>query len=509
MISESVDVVIAGGGPTGLLLAIELTLAGVRVTVLEPLHEPDTTIRAGAIGALAGEALERRGMAQAIEADERSSLEAMKKMMSDSGTKLPPWEKIGGHFAGLFLIDQTRQREPQRRLRGVRQLGLERMLGARAQALGIDVRRGGRLLDFSQDEAGVAVAADGPAGAFALRCAYLVGCDGGRSLVRKRAGFDFPGTEPTLTGHQAMVELDHPERLLPLGWRRTPVGMLAYGPIPGRVFTVEFDGPPADRDTPVTREEIEASLRRVSGADVRVMSMQSATRFTDHARQASSYRLGRVLLAGDAAHVHSPFGGQGLNLGLLDAANLGWKLAAVVRGRMPDTLLDSYEAERHPIAARVLANTRAQVALMRPDAHTSALRDIVAELMDIDEGNRYFGEMMSGLGSRYALDGDHPRVGTLSGDFAVNTEEGDTTLFALMQQGQGVLIDAGDGSATRIARDWQAQLRCARAVGGPSLLLRPDACIAWACDDESAAGLEAQLVRWFGAPRADAEARAA
>jgi len=509
MISESVDVVIAGAGPTGLLLAIELALAGVRATVLEPLLEADATIKAGAIGALAGEALERRGLAQAIEADERSSLEAMQKLMNDSGARLPPWHKIGGHFAGLFLIDQTRQREPQRRLRGVRQLGLERMLGARAQALGIDVRRGCRLLDFSQDDVGIAVAADGPAGAFALRCAYLVGCDGGRSPVRKRAGFDFPGTDPTLTGRQAMVELDHPERLLPLGWRRTPVGMLAYGPIPGRVFTVEFDGPPADRDAPVTREEIEASLRRVSGADVRVTSMQSATRFTDHARQAASYRLGRVLLAGDAAHVHSPVGGQGLNLGLLDAANLGWKLAAVVHGRMPESLLDSYQAERHPVAARVLANTRAQVALMRPDPHTSALRDVVAELMDMDESNRYFGEMMSGLGSRYALGGEHPRLGTLSGDFAVSSEDGDTSLFALMQQGHGVLVDAGGGTATRIARNWQAQLRCVRAHGGPSLLLRPDACIAWASDEEGATGLEAELVRWFGTPRADSTARAA
>jgi 2-polyprenyl-6-methoxyphenol hydroxylase-like FAD-dependent oxidoreductase len=374
------------------------------------------------------------------------------------------------------------------------------MLGEYARQLRIDVRRDCEVLGFSDDGSGVAVEARGPTGEFALRCAYLVGCDGGRSLVRKRAGIDFPGTEPTLTGRQAIVELDHPDRLLPLGWRRTLTGMLAYGPVPGRIFVAEFDGPPADRDMPVTREEVEKSLRYVSGADVRIVAMKSATRFTDNARQASVYRLGRVLLSGDCAHVHSPFGGQGLNLSLLDAVNLGWKLAAVLRGWSHEGLLDTYGAERHPVAARVLANTRAQVALMRPDAQSGALRDIVAELMKRDEGNRFFGEMMSGIATRYDLGGDHPMVGRLSGDMIVEGDDGETSLFASMHHGEGVLVDAADGAAARIATAWAPRVRCVKGRDGTSLLVRPDGCVAWAGDDRGVEGLETALARWFGTP---------
>jgi hypothetical protein len=336
-----------------------------------------------------------------------------------------------------------------------------------------------------------------------MKSAYLVGCDGGRSTVRKLAGFEFPGTDPTLTGYQAIVELDHPERLLPLGWRRTAKGVLAYGPIPGRVFVAEFDGPPPDRNAPITVEEVQASLRRVSGADVTITAMKTATRFTDNARQATTYRLGRVLLAGDAAHVHSPFGGQGLNLGILDAVNLGWKLAAVVCGRAPAELLDTYTAERHPVAARVLANTRAQVALMRTDDLTTALREIVAEMMRLDEGNRFFGEMISGITIRYALGGTHPLVGRLCGNFALNLDEGETDLFSLMSRGHAVLIDAGGGAAANIAAAWEPHVRIARACGRPSLFVRPDGCIAWASDDGNVDGLAAALTEWLGTPTSE------
>ncbi len=529
------DVLVAGAGPTGLMLAIELATAGVRVTVIERLAEPDETIKAGAMGALAGEALERRGFGPTIDAEERAMVESMATMLKQTGNPanvpVNPLRKIGGHFAGLFLIDQTSQREPERRLRGVKQQALERMpvsythldvykrqgqreperrlrgvkqqalermLGERVRTMGIDVRRGHEIVDFRELADGIDVEVCGPQGIFTQRCAYLVGCDGGRSTVRKRAGFEFPGTEPTLTGHQAIVELDHPERLLPLGWRRTPAGMMAFGPIPGRIFVVEFDGPPEDRNAPITVEEVQKSLRNVSGADVMITAMKSATRFTDNARQATTYRLGRVLLAGDAAHVHSPFGGQGLNLGILDAVNLGWKLAAMVHGRAPVELLDTYTQERHPVAARVLANTRAQVALMRPDVLTTALREIVTEIMDLEEGNRFFGEMMSGITIRYPLGDSHPQVGRLCGDLRLTLDDGETTLFSLMSQGGGVLVDAADGTAERIARAWSPRIQTVRTQGGTSMFVRPDGCIAWADDDGRTEGLAASLEQWLG-----------
>jgi 2-polyprenyl-6-methoxyphenol hydroxylase-like FAD-dependent oxidoreductase len=509
MRTDAADVLIAGAGPTGLMLAAELAIAGGRVTVLERLAEPDDTIKAGGLGALAGEALERRGFGPAMDVEETAAAESMQAMTKQvAAVSLPalPWKKIGGHFAGLFLIDQTRQREPERRLRGVRQQALERMLGERVRDLGIEVRRRHEVAGFREVADGIEVDVRGPDGPLTLKSTYLVGCDGGRSAVRKLAGFEFPGTDATLTGHQAIVELDHPERLLPWGWRRTAQGMLAYGPIPGRVCLVEFDGPPPDRNAPITVDEVQGSLRRVSGADVTITAMKTATRFTDNARQATTYRLGRVLLAGDAAHVHSPFGGQGLNLGILDAVNLGWKLAAVVRGRAPAELLDTYTAERHPIAARVLANTRAQVALMRPDDLTTALREIIADIMSIDEGNRFFGEMMSGITTRYALGSTHPLVGRLSGNFALNLDEGETQLFSLMSRGHAVLVDAGSGAAANIAAARAPRVRIVRARGGPSLFVRPDGCIAWASDDDNVDGLAATLTKWLGTPEEPADA---
>jgi 2-polyprenyl-6-methoxyphenol hydroxylase-like FAD-dependent oxidoreductase len=501
----TVDVVIAGAGPTGLLLAIETALAGARVALVERRLTPDDTIKAGGIGALAAEALERRGLGPALDSEEATMTAAMERMFKElgggpSGAGPPPWQKIGGHFAGLFLIDQTRQEQPNRRLRGVKQFALEQMLEARARELGVEVRRGWSLLGFSESEDGIWADVEGPAGAARLQGRYLVGCDGGRSPVRKHADFSFPGTGPTLTGHQAIVEIDHPQRLLPLGWRRTPAGMMAFGPVPGRIFLAEFDGPPVDRDVPITRGDLETRLRRVSGADVRIQSIQSATRFTDNARQAETYRRGRLLLAGDAAHVHSPFGGQGLNLGLLDAVNLGWKLSAVIRGELPATILDTYTAERHPVAARVLANTRAQVALMRSDGQTSALREIVADLMGLDEGNRFFGAMMSGLKTRYDLGDNHPLVGTLSDNRAIETSQGTKRLFEVMQDGRGVLIDATCVEVSRIAAPWSQRLNIIRSSKGPSLFLRPDACIAWASDDDDIQGLQGALERWLGIP---------
>ncbi|HYQ64299.1 FAD-dependent monooxygenase [Actinophytocola sp.] len=469
------DVVIVGAGPVGLLLAIELETAGVRPLVLERLVEPDLGIKAAAIGAVGVEALERRGFARALD-EEQVTMPMAKAARAGSG----PVRRPGGHFSALFVIDQDLQRDPERHSRMVPQEALERILTARAGELGIEIRRGVAVDGFEQDDDGVTVrTSTGP-----LRATYLVGCDGGRSGVRKLAGFEFPGTDPTITGYQALVEFDAPEKLA-TGWRRTPRGLVTS--IPGRVFTAEFGGPPPDRDAPVTQAEVEASIQRVSGTDVRILSLSKATRWSDNARQVTTYRMGRVLLAGDAAHVHSPFGGQGLNLGLVDAANLGWKLAAAVRGR--DHLLDSYTAERHPVGARVLENTRAQVALVRPDPLTSALRTIVSELITLPDGNRHIGEMLSGVGIRYDLGDDDPLVGTLVKDRLLTLADGgEERLYTLAENGGGLFVSPSGRSLPR-------GVHHAHTKEGPAMLVRPDGCVAWT--EASSTSLDDALACWF------------
>ena len=477
------DVVIVGAGPVGLFLAIELATAGVTPLVLERLAEPDRTIKAASVGAVATEALQRRGLARALDEEHRALMALMMpglKARFGSGAQKKP----GGHFSGMFLIDQDLQRDPERHMRPVPQEALEKMLNARASELGIPIRRGTTVEGFEQDDDGVSVhTSAGP-----VRAKYLVGCDGGRSRIRKLAGFEFPGTDPTITGYQALVELDEPEKLA-RGWQRTPHGLVVSGVMGARIFTAEFNGPPPNRDAPITQAEVEASIQRVSGTDVKILSMTMATRWTDNARQATTYRMGRVFLAGDAAHVHSPFGGQGLNLGLVDAANLGFKLATAVKGR--PHLLDSYTAERHPVAARVLENTRAQVALMRPDPLTSALRTIASDLMKLPEGNRYFGEMLTGVGIRYDLGDDAPLVGTLAKDQLLTLEGGsEERLYALMEKGGGLFISPSERSLPQ-------DVRHARTLekDGPSLLVRPDGCIAWT--EASSKSLDDALARWF------------
>jgi 2-polyprenyl-6-methoxyphenol hydroxylase-like FAD-dependent oxidoreductase len=473
------EVVVVGAGPVGLFLAIELATAGVKPLVLERLLEPDPSLKAAGIGAVAAEALERRGLARALEVEHRATLARMApalKARFGSG----PVKKPGGHFSAIFAIDQELQRDPQRHLRAVPQEWLEKLLHARASELGVELRRGVTLEGFEQDGEGVSVQTSaGP-----LRAKYLVGCDGGRSRVRKLAGFEFPGTDPTITGYQVVAEFDQPEKL-PGGWHRSPQGLIASSP--GRVITAEFNGPPPQRDAPIARAEVEAAIQRLSGTDIEIVSLTRATRWTDHARQATSYRIGSILLAGDAAHVHSPLGGQGLNLGLVDAANLGWKLAAALQGR--EQLLDSYTAERHPVAARVLENTRAQVALLRPDPLTSALRAIVSDLMKLPDGNRYFGEMLSGVGTRYDLGDDDPLVGTLAKDQVLPLASGrEERLYALLEDGGGLFVSPSE-------RRLPPGVRAARTRNGTSLLLRPDGCIAWT--DTSPRSLDQALASWF------------
>jgi 2-polyprenyl-6-methoxyphenol hydroxylase-like FAD-dependent oxidoreductase len=501
---EQFDVVVAGAGPVGLLVAIELTLDGLRVLVLERLRAPSTAMKAFGIGPLACESLQRRGMATAVAEAEARSFAAMAPFIARSGADVRGrGSKISGHFAGLSLIRKDAQREPERHARPVDQQAVEAMLADRARALGIDVRRGCEIDGLVQQPDGVEVAWTSPegGGVSRVRCAYLVGCDGGRSLVRKMAGFEFPGTAPTSTFYQAVAEIDHPERLLPGGWRRTPGGVFSHGPFPGRLFMLDFTGPPEDRQAPVTREEIESVLRRISGADVRVKALESGSRWTDNTRLVDTYRRGRVLLAGDAAHVHSPFGGQGMSLGLVDAANLGWKLAAVIRGAMPESLLDTYTAERRPVAEAVLANTLAQVAIMRPDPQAGAMRDLVARLMDLDDVNRHIGEMTSGLATRYDFGSERMDVGRLIGDRpigAVGAIGGQASLYGAMQDGMGVLLDASaDGQASALVAAATHKVRCLRVDAGPSMLIRPDACVAWAGEGSGTDGLAEALRRWF------------
>ncbi|WP_285629735.1 FAD-dependent monooxygenase [Actinoallomurus iriomotensis] len=495
------DVLVAGAGPVGLMLATELGLAGVRVLVAERREEPDTAVKAGAINTASAEAFERRGLLPAVEA----LLPAVEALLPDRSRAAGPGRPSVGHFGGIQVpAGPVDEEDPELRGRGrsgwylqVPQVEVERILGRRAAELGVEVRRGVEVRGFDADETGVTVHLDGRGD---VRVGWLVGCDGGRSLVRRLAGFEFPGTDPRITGRHAVVTVEGAERL-GRGWQYTPAGVYVHGPMPGRVRTVEFDGPPADREAPVTAAEIEASLRRVSGVDVRVTEViGSAGRYTDNARQATTYRRGRVLLCGDAAHVHSPFSGQGLNLGLGDAVNLGWKLAATVRGWAPEGLLDTYTGERHPIGAWVLEWTRAQVAVMRGDADSRALRGVVSDFLGTRDGATYYVKRISGLWQRYDLGDGHPLVG--SAVPGLRFDDG-TRLADHAHEGRTLLVDlAGDDRLAALAEPYAGRLTLVRGssagAGVSGLLVRPDGFVAWASADGDPAGLETALTRWLG-----------
>ena len=517
------DVVVAGAGPVGLLLAAELKLGGARVLVVERLAEVNETIKAGGINSTTAVALYRRGLLPALAAAHEEAMSRFKEFMRTQGGRghgdgngdadsVPP-PRFAGHFSGIMLradlLDDSdpafAELGPVERVGLVPQAPLERLLGRHADELGVEVRRQVELTGFDTDEEGVTVRlspTDGSAPG-TVRAGWLVGCDGGRSLVRKLAGFEFPGTAPEITGYQALADMTGTEPLRG-GWNTTDVGTYAFGPLPGRILTVEFDGPPADRESPVTAEELQASVRRVTGVDVTVHKVHSSTRFTDNCRQADAYRAGRVLLAGDAAHVHSPFGGQGLNLGVGDAMNLGWTLALVVNGRAPVELLDTYTAERHPIGAWVLDWTRAQIAVMRPEPHSRALREVVTDLTGTVDGTTYFVKRISGVWQRYDLPGDHPLTGRSAPDLEL--AEG-THLADHLHTGRALLLDLTDDPKLRArAAGYEGLLdvlttTCPQHPELAGLLVRPDGITAWAADVDGAEDDPTEALRlWFGAP---------
>ncbi|AEV85335.1 FAD-dependent oxidoreductase [Actinoplanes sp. SE50] len=497
------DVVVAGAGPVGLLLACELRLAGVTVVVLERNTEIDLTVKAGYITVPGIQALDRRGLSPAIE---RARDETLARMgFAGRGPVQQKMPRFIGHFGGMMLDGQLLDPDDPDIAAGgrfsalgmVSQQQLEVILEERARALGAEVRRGVTLTDFEQHADGVVVTTDQGL----IEAGWLAGCDGGRSTVRKLAGFAFPGTDPEITAYQAIADMIGTEGLRP-GWHITDTGVYTFGPFPGRILVAEFDGAPADRTSPVTVDELQGAIRRVTGVDVTVTGISSVTRFTDNARQAGTYRSGRVLLAGDAAHVHSPFGGQGINLGLGDAMNLGWKLAATIRGWAPDGLLDTYTAERHPIGAQILDWTRAQIAIMRPDQHSRAIRGVLQGLTSTVDATTWLAKRISGVWQGYDLPGDHPLTGRSAPDL---TFDDGTRLPDHLHSGRALLVDlADDPDLPALATGYADRLTVHSAKAATSdltaALIRPDGYVAWASSGSPTTDLRHHLTTWLGNP---------
>lgn len=505
------DVVIAGAGPVGLFLACELALAKVKVLVVEQAASPDSPLKVPPLGVrglsvASAEALHRRGLLDALLASAAAKRAADAPPAGAANARAPSDRKAQvGHFAGIAidpgLVDLSGRRyrlpNPAGTNFAVDMASVESVLDARAKALGVDVLRGQAVRGVADHGDAVTVRA----GTLDMQTRWLVGCDGGRGAVRKLAGFECAETAPEFTAYYAALDLADPGKLK-LGRHSTPWGF--YMNQPGQVSIADFDGGVFDRSQPITAEHLQAVLRRVSGTDITVASVRLATSFTDRTRLATSYRMGRVLLAGDAAHIHSALGGQGLNAGLGDAMNLGWKLAAAVGGIAPEDLLDTYHAERHPVGQWVVDWSRAQSATMRPGALGRALEGIVRDLAGTPDGATYFAERLWGLSLHYERDERHPLVGFSAPD--LQFDDG-SRLAHHLHEGRAVLFDlAGDAALRQTIARWQGRIRtvCGTALddqGLAALLVRPDGFVAWASDQRADAGeVESAATRWFGLP---------
>ncbi|MCX5169937.1 rifampin monooxygenase [Streptomyces antibioticus] len=473
------DVIVVGAGPTGLMLAAELRLHGVRVLVLERDPEPTPVVRALGLHVRSIEVMDQRGLLERFLAH---------------GTQ----HRVGGFFAGLGTRWPDRLDTAHSYVLGIPQTVTDRLLAEHATDLGAEIRRGHELVGLSQDDDGVtADLADGTR----LRARHLVGCDGGRSTVRKLLGVGFPG-EParveTLLGEMRVTT--EPEELAAVVARvRETEKRFGLGPLGDGAYrvVVPADGVAEDRTVPPTLDDFKRQLRAYAGTDFGVHAPRWLSRFGDATRQAERYRVGRVLLAGDAAHIHPPTGGQGLNLGVQDAFNLGWKLAAEVAGWAPPDLLDSYHAERHPVAAAVLDNTRAQMELMSTAPGPQAVRRLLSELIDFEDVNRHLIEKITAIGVRYDFGDDfgdgHELLGRRMRDVTLKRGR----LYELTRTGRGLLLDqTGRLSVAGWADRVDHVVDVSEELDVPAVLLRPDGHVAWAGEDQRE--LLGRLPRWFG-----------
>jgi 3-(3-hydroxy-phenyl)propionate hydroxylase len=476
------EVVIAGGGPTGMMLAAELTLAGTDVLIVErrPSFKLESS-RSRGLHSRTIEVLDQRGVVDRFVAEGKAV-----QVQAFAGVSLDISDFPTRHNYGMALL----------------QSHFERIMSGWLDELGVAILREREVTSLKQDDGGVDVAlSDGRS----LRAQYLVGCDGGRSVVRKAAGIDFAGWDPTTIWIQAEVEMqEQPE----FGLR----GGGGIGPAEGGLVGVTLIEPDSSRTDEPTLEDLRAALLRVDGTDHGVHSPRFISRFTDMTRQAVAYRSGRVLVAGDAAHVHPPMGGQGLNIGVQDSVNLGWKLAQVVKETSPVSLLDTYQAERHPVGARVLQNTMAQRALGATDERTRALRGLLAKLLAMDQPRKYIAGMISGLDVHYDLGEGHPMLGWRMPDLDLATANGPVRVFELLHDAKPVLLNLGDAGALDIT-PWAQRVRVVDAeYAGPwelpligsvpapaAVLIRPDGHVAWV-GDSTDAGLRDALTTWFGSP---------
>ncbi|EIT81296.1 FAD binding domain-containing protein [Aspergillus flavus] len=501
------DVIIAGAGPVGLFLACELAIAGVSVLVLEREMQPESPWKEGLFG--------RRGLyTPAVEAFYRRGI--LKRIFGDDErpTHLKKTEgfQYGGHFAGLVLNANNIEfsRWPYRLpgpsfLPGPTSLGrLEAVLSERAETLGVQILRGMEVSRLADEGESVKVWA----GDQWFTAQWLVGCDGGRSTVRKTAGFEFVGTEAEFTGYIAVCDLDRPD-LLKSGFTHTNSGMYIVSG-PGQLHVIDFDRS-FDRSQTITREHFQEVLRRVSGTNIVVEALHLASSFTDRSKQATEYRRGRILLAGDSAHTHSPLGAQGLSTGIGDAMNLGWKLAATVKGFASPGLLDTYHQERHPEAARVLEWTRAQVAALRPDPYGQAIASLMRDMINTQDGATYLADRIWGLSVRYGPGDAHPLVGSSAPDFEF--DDG-MRLGAKLETGSFLVIDFGSNNQVaehvQSLQSLQFMIQyCACSAkeefGLKGLLLRPDGVVAWVSTEEiNIIRLHVALSRWISLPSFEA-----